>query len=103
MITICSNEAEWAYTPYGFHLIQPLPADSDCLPGLCRTDFEEATEYQLFTRCPSEQTGINQVSFTGDMLPTSESILMIGIYLFTFVFLKRTFLRCHHLWNHPAY
>ena len=37
-------------------VIQALLADSDCLLGLCRTDFEEATEYQLFIRCLSDQT-----------------------------------------------
>ncbi|MBD5549116.1 MAG: hypothetical protein HDQ97_17305 [Lachnospiraceae bacterium] len=37
-------------------IIQALLADSDCPLGLCRTDFEEATEYQLFTRCLSNQT-----------------------------------------------
>ncbi len=31
-------------------------ADSDCLLELCKTDFEETTEYQLFVRCLSDQT-----------------------------------------------
>ena len=37
-------------------IIQTLLADSDCLPELCKTDFEETAEYQLFVRCLSEQT-----------------------------------------------
>lgn len=36
--------------------IQTLLTDSDCLLGLCRTDFEGATEYQLFIRCLLDQT-----------------------------------------------
>lgn len=37
-------------------IIQTLLTDSDCLLELCKTDFEEATEYQLFVRCLSAQT-----------------------------------------------
>lgn len=37
-------------------IIQTLPADSDCLLKLCKADFEDITEYQLFTRCLSDQT-----------------------------------------------
>lgn len=37
-------------------MIQTLLADSDCLLELCKTDFEETTEYQLFVRCLSDQT-----------------------------------------------
>ena len=37
-------------------MIQTLLTDSDCLLELCKTDFEEATEYQLFVRCLSDQT-----------------------------------------------
>ena len=37
-------------------IIQTLLADSDCLLELCKTDFEETTEYQLFVRCLSDQT-----------------------------------------------
>ena len=37
-------------------IIQRLLTDSDCLLHLCRTDFEDVTEYQLFTRCLSDQT-----------------------------------------------
>jgi hypothetical protein len=39
-------------------IIQTLLTDSDCLLELCKTDFEEATEYQLFVRCLSDQTVI---------------------------------------------
>lgn len=41
-------------------IIQGLLADSDCLLGLCRTDFEEATEYQLL----SDAFRIRQLSKT---------------------------------------
>ena len=37
-------------------IIQMLLTDSDCLLELCKSDFEEITEYQLFVRCLSEQT-----------------------------------------------
>ena len=37
-------------------IIQTLLADSDCLLDICKADFEEVTEYQLFARCLSEQT-----------------------------------------------
>ena len=37
-------------------IIQRLLTDSDCLLHLCRTDFEDVTEYRLFTRCLSDQT-----------------------------------------------
>ena len=37
-------------------IIQTLLTDSDCLLELCQTDFEEVTEYQLFVRCLSDQT-----------------------------------------------
>ena len=37
-------------------IIQTLLTDSDCLLHLCGTDFEDVTEYQLFTRCLSDQT-----------------------------------------------
>lgn len=37
-------------------IIQMLLTDSDCLLELCRSDFEEVTEYQLFVRCLSDQT-----------------------------------------------
>ena len=37
-------------------IIQTLLTDGDCLLHLCRTDFEDVTEYQLFIRCLSEQT-----------------------------------------------
>ena len=37
-------------------MIQTLLTDSDCLLELCKTDFKEATEYQLFVRCLSDQT-----------------------------------------------
>lgn len=37
-------------------IIQMLLEDSGLLLGLCKTDFEEVTEYQLFIRCLSEQT-----------------------------------------------
>lgn len=37
-------------------IIQTLLTDSDCLLRLCRTDFEDVTEYQLFIRCLSDQT-----------------------------------------------
>ena len=36
-------------------IIQTLLADSDCLLHLCKTDFEDVTEYQLFIRCLSDQ------------------------------------------------
>lgn len=39
-------------------IIQMLLADSDCLLELCKSDFEEVTEYQLFVRCLSDQTVI---------------------------------------------
>ena len=38
------------------NIIQMLLADSDSLLEICKTDFEEVTEYQLFVRCLSEQT-----------------------------------------------
>lgn len=37
-------------------IIQTLLTDSDCLLELCKTDFEEATEYQLFVKYLSDQT-----------------------------------------------
>ncbi len=37
-------------------IIRTLLTDSECLLKLCETDFEEVTEYQLFVRCISEQT-----------------------------------------------
>lgn len=37
-------------------IIQMLLTDSDCLLDLCKSDFEEVTEYQLFVRCLSDQT-----------------------------------------------
>lgn len=37
-------------------IIQTLLTDSDVLLKLCKTDFEEVTEYQLFIRCLSDQT-----------------------------------------------
>ena len=37
-------------------IIQMLLTDSDCLLELCKSDFEEVTEYQLFVRCLSDQT-----------------------------------------------
>lgn len=37
-------------------IIQTLLADSDCLLDICKADFEEVTEYQLFARYLSEQT-----------------------------------------------
>lgn len=36
--------------------IQTLLADSDSLLGICNADFENITEYQLFVRCLSDQT-----------------------------------------------
>lgn len=33
-----------------------LLSDSDILSTVCKTDFEEATEYRPFTRCLSDQT-----------------------------------------------
>ncbi len=37
-------------------IIQMLLTDSEKLLYICKTDFEEVTEYQLFARCLSEQT-----------------------------------------------
>ena len=37
-------------------IIQALLSDSDKLLELCGTDYEEVTEYQLFLRCLSDQT-----------------------------------------------
>ena len=37
-------------------IIQMLLADSDFLLEICKTDYEEIIEYQLFARCISEQT-----------------------------------------------
>lgn len=37
-------------------IIQTLLTDSDCLLHLCKTDFEDVTEYQLFIRCLFDQT-----------------------------------------------
>ena len=37
-------------------IIKTLLTDSDCLLDLCKTDFENVTEYQLFIRCLSDQT-----------------------------------------------
>lgn len=37
-------------------IIQTLLADSNYLLDLCRANFEEVTEYQLFVRCLSDQT-----------------------------------------------
>ena len=37
-------------------IIQTLLKDSDHLLGLCQTGFEEVAEYQLFVRCLSDQT-----------------------------------------------
>lgn len=37
-------------------IIQMLLTDSEQLLAICTTDFEEVTEYQLFARCLSEQT-----------------------------------------------
>lgn len=37
-------------------MIQTLLADSSSLLDIYKTDFEEATEYQLFVRCLSDQT-----------------------------------------------
>lgn len=37
-------------------IIQRLLTDSDCLLHLCGTDFEDVMEYQLFIRCLSDQT-----------------------------------------------
>ena len=38
------------------NIIQMLLTDSDYLLKICKTDYEEVTEYQLFVRCLSEQT-----------------------------------------------
>ena len=37
-------------------IIQTLLTDSEFLLEVCKTDFEEVTEYQLFVRCLSDQT-----------------------------------------------
>ena len=37
-------------------IIQMLLTDGDLLLEICKTDYEEVTEYQLFVRCISEQT-----------------------------------------------
>lgn len=37
-------------------VVQTLLTDSDSLLAICKTDFEEITEYQLFVRCLSDQT-----------------------------------------------
>ena len=37
-------------------MIQMLLADSDFLLEICKNDYEEVTEYQLFVRCIAEQT-----------------------------------------------
>lgn len=37
-------------------IIQTLLTDSEFLLEVCKTDFEEITEYQLFVRCLSDQT-----------------------------------------------
>lgn len=37
-------------------IIQMLLEDSNCLLELCKSDFEDVTEYQLFIRCLSDQT-----------------------------------------------
>ncbi len=37
-------------------IIQALLTDSECLLEQCKTDFEGITEYQLFIRCLSDQT-----------------------------------------------
>lgn len=37
-------------------VIQTLLTDSDCLLDICKADFEEITQYQLFVRCLSDQT-----------------------------------------------
>ncbi len=37
-------------------IIQMLLTDSDCLLTLCKSDLEGVTEYQLFVRCLSDQT-----------------------------------------------
>lgn len=37
-------------------IIQTLLTDSGCLLDICKADFEEVTEYQLFVRCLSDQT-----------------------------------------------
>lgn len=37
-------------------VVQTLLTDSDSLLSICKTDFEEITEYQLFVRCLSDQT-----------------------------------------------
>jgi len=37
-------------------IIQRLLSDSEQLLDLCKTDFEDVTEYQLFVRCLSDQT-----------------------------------------------
>lgn len=37
-------------------IIQMLLTDSGCLLELCKSDFDEVTEYQLFARCLSDQT-----------------------------------------------
>ena len=37
-------------------IIQMLLADCDCLLELCQSELEEVTEYQLFIRCLSDQT-----------------------------------------------
>lgn len=39
-------------------IIQTLLTDSDHLLKLCKTDFEDVTEYQLFVRCLSNQTAV---------------------------------------------
>jgi len=36
--------------------VQKLLADSDLLLEICKTDYEDVTEYELFIRCLSEQT-----------------------------------------------
>lgn len=37
-------------------IIEMLLSDSECLLKICGTDFDELTEYQLFIRCLSDQT-----------------------------------------------
>lgn len=37
-------------------MIHTLLTDSEELLELCKTDFEEIAEYQLFVRCLSDQT-----------------------------------------------
>ncbi len=37
-------------------IIQTLLTDSNCLLDICKADFKEAIEYQLFVRCLSDQT-----------------------------------------------